>query len=64
MNRTEMESGLLEQIDYERQRAERAEAERDRLEAEIERLTGASQCFTCGGPATEHWCALHRPALS
>jgi len=30
---------------------------------EIANLRGESQCFTCGGPATAHWCDLHRPTL-
>ena len=35
----------------------------ERAEAEVARLRGESQCFTCGGPATAHWCDLHRPTL-
>jgi len=40
----------------EHNRAEKAEAERDAL-------LGVNQCYICGGPATSHWCDLHRPSL-
>jgi len=54
--RNDAQTNGVTTANYWMDRAEKAEAERDAL-------LGVNQCYICGGPATSHWCDLHRPSL-